>query len=64
MILSRSQRLEEALQVCEKAAAPAGETEIPSQAWVELAFQFYDLGKYEEAIRAYEKRLSSPPSGR
>jgi tetratricopeptide (TPR) repeat protein len=61
MILSRTQRLEEALAIAEKAAAAPGETELPSQAWVELAFQFYDQAQYEEAIRAYEKALTFTP---
>ena len=61
MILSRTLRVEEAREVCEKAAAPAGETELPSQAWVELGFQLYDQGNYEDAILAYERALTYTP---
>ena len=61
MILSRTQRVEEAREVCEKAAAPAGETELPSQAWVELGFQLYDQSNFEDAIFAYEKALTYTP---
>ena len=61
MILSRTERLEEAMEICEKAATPAGETEIPSQAWVELAFHLYDQEEFEAAIHAYEKALTFTP---
>ena len=61
MVLARTRRLDEALEVCERAATPAGETELPSQAWNEMAFNLYELGEYEEAIRAYEKALTFTP---
>jgi tetratricopeptide (TPR) repeat protein len=61
MVLARTRRLEEALEVCERAATPAGETELPSQAWNEMGFNLYEMGEYEEAIRAYEKALTFTP---
>jgi tetratricopeptide (TPR) repeat protein len=61
MVLARTHRSEEAVQVCETAAAPHGETELPSMAWNEMAFHLYELGKYQEAIRAYEKALAFTP---
>ena len=61
MILARSNRLDEALEVIEKAAAAPGETELPSQAWVEVAFQLYDKGRFEDAIHAYEKAITFTP---
>ena len=61
MIYSRTQRLQDALAICETAAAPAGETELPSQAWVEMGFQLYDQGNFEDAIHAYEKALTYTP---
>jgi len=60
-ILARTHRLENALEVCESAATPPGETELPSLAWNELAFHLYERGDYTQAIRAYEKALSFTP---
>ncbi len=61
MVLARTHRLENALEACASAATPAGETEIPSLAWNEMAFHLYDHGDYAEAIRAYEKALTFTP---
>jgi tetratricopeptide (TPR) repeat protein len=61
MVLARTRRLEEALEICERAATPAGETELPSQAWVEMGFNLYERGEYELAIRAYERALTFTP---
>jgi tetratricopeptide (TPR) repeat protein len=61
MVLARTRRIEEALEICERAATPAGETELPSQAWNEMGFNLYEMGEYEEAIRAYEKALTFTP---
>ena len=61
MLLARTNRLEQALEVCEMAATPAGETELPSLAWTEMAFHRYERGEYAEAIRAYEKALTFTP---
>jgi tetratricopeptide (TPR) repeat protein len=61
MVLARTRRLEEALEICERAATPAGETELPSQAWNEMGFNLYEQGEYAEAIRAYEKALTFTP---
>jgi tetratricopeptide (TPR) repeat protein len=61
IVLARTQRLEQALAVCETAAAPPGETELPTLAWIEMAFHLYDRNNYEEAIRAYKKALTFTP---
>jgi tetratricopeptide (TPR) repeat protein len=61
MVLARTHRLEAALEVCEMAATPPGETELPSLAWNEMAFHRYERGEYAEAIRAYEKALTFTP---
>ena len=61
MLLARTHRLDKALEACESAATPAGETELPSLAWNEMAFNLYELGDYTEAIRAYEKALTFTP---
>lgn len=61
MVLARTHRLEKALEVCETAATPPGETEVPSLAWNEMAFHRYERGEYAEAIRAYEKALTFTP---
>jgi tetratricopeptide (TPR) repeat protein len=61
MVLARTNRLKEALEVCETAATPPGETELPSLAWNEMAFHRYERGEYAEAIRAYEKALTFTP---
>jgi len=61
IVLARSHRLENALEVCETAATPAGETELPSLAWNEMAFHLYEYGDYHDAIRAYEKALTFTP---
>jgi tetratricopeptide (TPR) repeat protein len=61
MALARTNRVEEAIAVCERAATPPGETELPSLAWNEMAFHLYETGKYAEAIRAYEKALTFTP---
>jgi tetratricopeptide (TPR) repeat protein len=61
MVLARTNRLKDALEVCEMAATPAGETELPSLAWNEMAFHRYERGEYAEAIRAYEKALTFTP---
>jgi tetratricopeptide (TPR) repeat protein len=61
MVLARTNRLESALEVCEMAATPSGETELPSLAWNEMAFHRYERGEYAEAIRAYEKALTFTP---
>ncbi len=61
IVLARTHRLENALEVCETAATPAGETELPSLAWNEMAFHLYEKGEYTEAIRAYEKALTFTP---
>jgi tetratricopeptide (TPR) repeat protein len=61
MVLARSGRLEEALEVIERAATPSGETELPSQAWMEMGFNLYERGEYEHAIRAYERALTFTP---
>jgi tetratricopeptide (TPR) repeat protein len=61
MVLARSGRLEEALAVIERAATPPGETELPSQAWMEMGFNLYECGEYEHAIRAYERALTFTP---
>jgi tetratricopeptide (TPR) repeat protein len=61
MVLARSGRLEEALAVIERAATPPGETELPSQAWMEMGFSLYECGEYEHAIRAYERALTFTP---
>jgi tetratricopeptide (TPR) repeat protein len=61
MVLARTNRLNDALEVCEMAATPSGETELPSLAWNEMAFHRYERGEYEEAIRAYEKALTFTP---
>lgn len=61
MVLARTNRLKDALAVCEMAATPPGETELPSLAWNEMAFHCYEQGKYTEAIRAYEKALIFTP---
>lgn len=61
MVLARTNRLDSALEVCETAATPAGETELPSLAWNEMAFHLYEQGEYTEAIRAYEKALTFTP---
>jgi tetratricopeptide (TPR) repeat protein len=61
MVLARTNRLKDALEVCEMAATPPGETELPSLAWNEMAFHRYERGEYQEAIRAYEKALTFTP---
>jgi tetratricopeptide (TPR) repeat protein len=61
MVLARTNRLKDALEVCEMAATPPGETELPSLAWTEMAFHRYERGEYSEAIRAYEKALTFTP---
>jgi tetratricopeptide (TPR) repeat protein len=61
MVLARSGRLEEALEVIERAATPPGETELPSQAWMEMGFNLYERGEYELAVRAYERALTFTP---
>jgi tetratricopeptide (TPR) repeat protein len=61
MVLARTHRLDKAVEVCESAATPPGETEIPSLAWNEMAFNLYEKGDYTEAIRAYEKALTFTP---
>jgi tetratricopeptide (TPR) repeat protein len=61
MVLARTKRLEEALEICERAATPPGETELPSQAWMEMGFNLYERGEYELAIRAYERALTFTP---
>jgi len=61
MVLARTHRIAEALEVCERAATPHGETELPTMAWNEMAFHLYDEGQYAEAIRAYEKALIFTP---
>jgi tetratricopeptide (TPR) repeat protein len=61
MVLARTNRLKDALEVCEMAATPPGETELPALAWTEMAFHRYERGEYAEAIRAYEKALTFTP---
>jgi len=61
IVLARTNRLKDALDVCETAATPPGETELPSLAWNEMAFHRYEQGEYAEAIRAYEKALTFTP---
>jgi tetratricopeptide (TPR) repeat protein len=61
MVLARTNRLKDALEVCETAATPPGETELPSLAWNEMAFHRYERGEFAEAIRAYEKALTFTP---
>ena len=61
MVLARTNRLKDALEICEMAATPPGETELPSLAWNEMAFHRYEHGEYREAIRAYEKALTFTP---
>jgi tetratricopeptide (TPR) repeat protein len=61
MALARTNRVDEAIAICERAATPPGETELPSLAWNEMAFHLYEQGKYAEAIRAYEKALTFTP---
>jgi tetratricopeptide (TPR) repeat protein len=61
MVLARTNRVDEAIMVCERAATPPGETELPSLAWNEMAFHLYEEGKYAEAIRGYEKALTFTP---
>jgi tetratricopeptide (TPR) repeat protein len=61
MVLARTNRLKDALEVCEMAATPPGETELPSLAWNEMAFHRYERGEFAEAIRAYEKALTFTP---
>jgi tetratricopeptide (TPR) repeat protein len=61
MVLARSGRLEEALAEIERASTPPGETELPSQAWMEMGFNLYECGEYEHAIRAYERALTFTP---
>ena len=61
MVLARTNRLKDALEACEMAATPPGETELPSLAWNEMAFHRYEQGEYAEAIRAYEKALTFTP---
>jgi tetratricopeptide (TPR) repeat protein len=61
MVLARTNRLKDALEVCEMAATPPGETELPSLAWNEMAFHRYERGEYAEAIRAYEKAMTFTP---
>ena len=61
MILARTHRIEYAMEICETAATPPGETELPSLAWNEMAYYLYEDGEYDEAIRAYEKALTFTP---
>ena len=61
MVLARTNRMKEAIEICETAATPPGETELPSLAWNEMAFHQYEHGEYQEAIRAYEKALTFTP---
>jgi tetratricopeptide (TPR) repeat protein len=61
MILARTHRLEEAVQICHLAATPTGEMELPSLAWNEMAYNLYEKGEYAQAIRSYEKALSFTP---
>jgi tetratricopeptide (TPR) repeat protein len=61
MALARTNRVDEAIAICERAATPPGETELPSLAWNEMAFHLYEQGKFTEAIRAYEKALTFTP---
>jgi len=61
IVLARTHRLESALEACEMAATPPGETELPSLAWNEMAFHLYEKGELREAIRAYEKALTFTP---
>jgi tetratricopeptide (TPR) repeat protein len=61
MVLARTNRVDEAITVCERAATPPGETELPSLAWNEMAFHLYEEGKYADAIRGYEKALTFTP---
>jgi tetratricopeptide (TPR) repeat protein len=61
IVLARTHRLDNALEVCETAATPSGESELPSLAWNEMAFHLYEKGELREAIRAYEKALTFTP---
>jgi tetratricopeptide (TPR) repeat protein len=61
MVLARTNRVDEAIMVCERAATPPGETELPSLAWNEMAFHLYEQGKFADAIRGYEKALTFTP---
>ncbi len=61
IVLARTHRLEAAQEACEMAATPHGETELPSLAWTELAFNHYERGDYDEALRAYNKALAFTP---
>jgi tetratricopeptide (TPR) repeat protein len=61
MVLARTNRVDEAVAICERAATPSGETELPSLAWNEMAFHLYEEGKYADAIRGYEKALTFTP---
>ncbi|HUB67866.1 MAG TPA: tetratricopeptide repeat protein [Candidatus Methylacidiphilales bacterium] len=61
MVLARTHRIAAALAICERAATPPGETELPSMAWNEMAFHLYEHGQYSEAIHAYEKALTFTP---
>jgi tetratricopeptide (TPR) repeat protein len=61
MVLARTHRIAEALEICERAATPHGETELPAMAWNEMAFHLYEQGQFAEAIRAYEKALVFTP---
>jgi tetratricopeptide (TPR) repeat protein len=61
IVLARTHRLANALEICETAATPPGETELPSLAWNEMAFHLYEKGEFAEAIRAYEKALTFTP---
>ncbi len=61
MALARTNRTDEAVAICERAATPPGETELPSLAWNEMAFHLYEQSKFSDAIRAYEKALTFTP---
>ena len=61
MVLARTNRVDEAVAICEHAATPPGETELPSLAWNEMAFHLYEQGKYADAIRGYERALTFTP---
>ena len=61
MVLARTHRVEEAVQICHLAATPTGEMELPALAWNEMAYNLYEKGEYAQAIRAYEKALSFTP---
>jgi tetratricopeptide (TPR) repeat protein len=61
IIMARTQRLPEALQICEVATVPPHEEPLAAMAWSELGYGYFEETDFETALHCYQKVIEYTP---